>query len=357
MKQMLLVTLLAAAPAANKIEPDDVVPNAAGVCLAEVVSMTEYDDRSGDGDAGIEVELRPIRSSGYVMNVFWIHTGHSPWVPLNRRSKEFPGPIRPNSIAVRKRYWIAFSSVHDWNKHGQGIIAFWNENDASVKDRLEAAIKSNRYEWSPQFHPESGLTHSHKMNDSKSELTVRVERDRKVLWETKLSRSPPSSLKLPRDQDPPPYRRYTMPESPISIETEAGKYRLRARTVTTLSRKNDFELPLGDYGVSREYDLESGKLLAFRIRLNRDVFPFFRVQMVQDYDPHTGNNIRETREDLLETGGKAVGENKDAWWRKIERTYEAKSGKLKSEEYSRNAEINISPKESEYRWVKINKPK
>ena len=45
---------------------EDLAPHAAGVCLARVIKIKEFDGRPADGPMGLQVSLRPVRASGEV---------------------------------------------------------------------------------------------------------------------------------------------------------------------------------------------------------------------------------------------------------------------------------------------------
>jgi hypothetical protein len=75
------------------------------------------------------------------------------------------------------------------------------------------------------------------------------------------------------------------------------------------------------------------------------------------YDLASGKRVRERRQDSLESGGKAVGNDDERWLRRIERTFDVKTGKVVSEDYYRHGTIVQSPGASRSAWIKIGKQK
>lgn len=362
MQQLLLLILIGvagcsetdstAATAQNTkaAETPDVVPNAAGVCLAEVVAMTKYDHTGADGNAGLRASLRIVRSSGLFQESIDIVTkygGLGP--PGSEYPKTFPGPVRPDSISVGKRYWFAFSSRNQWDKHPQGVIAFWQEWDATVKNQLDEAIKNDRYGWSPQFEPTSGLTYGHKVDEKKKEWSIRVERNRKMLWETTLSGKRSGRWRAWTVES-----QGNMLEIPETIRN-GGAMGLLAETELTLADGNEYELPGGDYFVQHFFDLENGQRLATVV--SKAMKYGDNPLAFQAYDRTSGKKVYDRRDQVLETGGKALGGREEQWWRRTVRRFDAKTGNVASEEVFRYVTIIESPGVTRSGWLKIEQMK
>ncbi len=61
-----LIALAFAADGAAPTDLDVLAPHASGVCLAEVLRLSRYDERPRDGNMGVRVRFRAIRSSGQI---------------------------------------------------------------------------------------------------------------------------------------------------------------------------------------------------------------------------------------------------------------------------------------------------
>jgi hypothetical protein len=102
--------------------------------------------------------------------------------------------------------------------------------------------------------------------------------------------------------------------------------------------------------LTQALDADTGKVAAVWVS-RFDLSPTAAPSVVQYLAPDTGAVRREERLDLLETGGLAAGAGKEQWLRKLVRTYDPKTGQLKSEETFR---WTASPEGSKY--VPVNKP-
>jgi hypothetical protein len=321
-------------------------PHAAGLCLAEVTDLKTFDTRPSDGPRYVRVALRVRRRSGAVPDHLSIITAYGgigpPGAPRAPRLK----PLRPDSLQKGERYWFAFASVHDHDRHPQGVINFWPEKSPAAK-ALDAAVRSDALAWSPQYYPKLGVSYGYKPEPAQDRWRVRVEKGGKILWETvlpgKKSERYAAWYLFPRD---------SVADLQWADRTATDTF-LVAETGTALGKDNEYGLPAGKYYVSTAYDVDTGKRAAARVALlqDSDVECVFRA-----YDLKSGKVRREHRYDWLETGGKAVGAKTDSWLRRVERTFDVTTGRVTREEAFRHAQVEVAPGVQESRWVRVAKP-
>jgi hypothetical protein len=120
---------------------DSLAPHATGVWLVEVVECVEYDGRPGDGNKGVRVKLRGVRGIGQFREVIDVITEFGGLCPPGRTHPQLPLLIRPDTLQAGQQYWIAFASVHEWEKYPQGVINYWPKGDETVEKTLEEAVR------------------------------------------------------------------------------------------------------------------------------------------------------------------------------------------------------------------------
>jgi hypothetical protein len=315
-----LLLALAAGPA-----PDDLAPHAAGVALVEVVSVTERDTRPMDGDLYDEVKLRVVRGSGEVPETVLVvkaRGGISP--PGSRKPPPPKFSLKPGALQKGRRYWLAFASPYDYEAYPEGVIAVWPEGDPKAANVLDGAVKADRWEWHPLYHPKVGLTCGRLIEPDKKRWRVRVEKGDEVLWET------------------------TIPGTPSKRAHAWGFLGgvLVAETALTLDAGNEFDLPAGPYYLSTSFDPDTGKRLAASVTVLQDSHV---VRVRREYDPETGRHFREERFDRPKSGGRAVGAKTDDWYRKVSRTFDPETGKVTAEAVFRWDDT----KSGDERWVEV----
>lgn len=322
--------------AAGPPKVDDFAPRAAGIALVEVAAIEEYDARPMDGEAGVRFKLKLIRGSGDVPATVTVITAYGGLRPDGSEPKPAKpsGPVTVDALKKGQRYWFAFASNHEWEKYKQGVIGFWPETDAKA-EALEVAIKADAYRWHPQYDSQTNLAYGHILE--KGKWRVRAQRDERVLWEHEIPGTKVDS-----------YASWGLSNSTggeLTVEMPKSGKLLMAETSARLEKDNEFQLAAGTYWVRTGFDPETGKRLAAWVRRPQHS----HVGLVnRAYDPGTGKPKREQRFDFPQTGGKAVGSKTDAWYRKIERTFDA-TGELTKEETFRYDQ------EQADRWVKIAK--
>jgi hypothetical protein len=232
---------------------DAVAPDAAAVGLAEVTELREVDGRPADGDLMVVAELRYLQSSGDVPDTLHIVKAHGGLRPPSARSVEppLPGPLHADSLVKGRRYWFAFSSQYEYasGKYPQHVIGFWDE-EANESHVLAAAVRERRFDWDPQYDPNTGLTHRHRSSPEQKEWTVRVHRGDRLLWEKTIQ-----GVKSDRYRAWGfiPARQWEAPPG------EADEPFLLAESAQTLAAENEFGLPAGEYYVKHAYAASSGR--------------------------------------------------------------------------------------------------
>src|SRR5260221_14048748 len=108
---ILMVALAFAVEEAVPTELEALVPHASGVALVEVVELKDFSRGGFDGDNGVGVRLKILRSSGQVAEAISIVTEYT---GLRQGQPPKPnGPVWPDSFKKGQRYWVAFASAHE----------------------------------------------------------------------------------------------------------------------------------------------------------------------------------------------------------------------------------------------------
>jgi hypothetical protein len=327
---ILLAIPLSASAADPKVE--EFAPHATGVALVQVVKIEKYDERSTDGNKGLRFKLKRVRGTGEFRDTIDVVTEFGGF-----RGGEVPkpsAPVKVDSLKKGERWWFAFATNWEYEKHNQGVIGFWPEKDAKAAT-FEAAIKADAYKWHPQYHPELKLTYGRLIE--KDKWRVRVEKQGKTLWEKEFPGKPASDLY--------PYSLY-QGTGELNLKMPKCGHILMAETSTRLEKDNEFGLPAGPYHVGTGFDPETGKRHGVWARPLPEGPNVPRVN--REYDPDTDKPKREQRFDVPLTGGKAVGAKTEDWYRMIARTFDA-TGKVTKEETFRHDQDADPDK----RWVKV----
>jgi hypothetical protein len=154
-----------------------------------------------------------------------------------------------------------------------------------------------------------------------------MERDGKLLWEADL---PGEKYKTAYDQE---FRFLNRSQLPGGLgyekDNRSGKY-LFAETMIRLEDGNGYQLPGGKHRLKYALNADTGKTAAIWVSRFEKATPS-EVSVIHYFDLQTHKVQREVRYDFLEKGGVAAGGKEEPWLRKIERTYDAESGKLQAE--------------------------
>jgi hypothetical protein len=318
----------------------ELAPNASGVALAEVVEVKPFDERPGDGNAGVRFKLKLIRGSGHFQDTVAVETAFGGLRPPGDVPKP-SAPLKANSLKKGGRFWFAFASSHEWEKHNQGVIGFWPENDSIVAEILEATVKKDVLKWSPQYDPELKLSYGHIIE--KDRFRVRVEKAGQVIWEQEIAGKmigPEFAFGLTGA--------HGFPET-IPAKLPASGRILCVKSLTNLAKDNEYELPAGKYSIEYGFDPESGKRYAVWLTLHLVKTGGIVDALHREYDPVLGKPKRDDRFEDLKSGGNRVGAKTEAWFRKVSRTFDPATGNVTSEEiYWFDKDV-----EFEKRWVKV----
>lgn len=257
-------------------------PNAQGLWLVEVTAKDEFDERPSDGNKGVRVKLRPVRGSGGFQDTLNIVTAYGGL--RQGPASALPEFIYPETFEVGSKYWIAFASVHDLERHRQWVVNFWDEMpEAAMLAALERAVKEDDYGWSPTYDPATGLSYGWKSDaKNKSSWNLRVRRAKKVLWE-----KPVGGEQGERE----PYLFKWHGAKTLALQSPKCGKMLVIQTKRSLEKDNEYGLPAQKVVVRVTYDPATGAILCERLaRPGPDVMILRR-----DYDPKTGRVVAEKK--------------------------------------------------------------
>jgi hypothetical protein len=301
------------------------------VSLAEVTDLTERDPlKSGiaDGNDDTLVALKPLRGSGEVPESIVIVRK---WGGFGARLSP-PDPLNPPPFKKGSRYWFIWSSVNDvyWHR----ILMWWPEDDvaAPVKE-MEAAIKADRYAWSPQYLPDVSLFYGRKVDAEKRHTAVRVTKGDKTLWEKTLPGLPSGRLDAWHVYEK--QHLYDLKE----VDAPEDQRFLSVGTDVDLPQANEFDQPEGAYYANWRLDLGTGRVAVATVGASQ----FHSVYTLNRYSLETGRLVFQSVNTPLPSGGKAVGADEEGWWRQVQRTYDPKTGEKTSEEVFRLAGPRMEP--------------
>jgi hypothetical protein len=281
------------------------------VVLAEVGEITRFNRGAADGPAGEGVTLKVIKSAGEkVVGISILQSGGGRGPPGVVRSVTH-GPLYPNPLEVGKRYWFVFDGSQDVDKYPQRVIAWWPEGAAPTK-ALEEALGAERFLWHPRSTPGGERWAGYRMDGA--QWTLRVWTKERKLWEKTFEGLRGDRLNLWEV-----YANREVPERQI----------VAAVWESTLAANNSLGVPAGTYTLYSRFDLETGKLVG-----NRASQESAGISVEQELSLKTGKVTFETREEYFKTGGIAVGEGQEGWYRTTETRYD-EDGKKISEEFFR----------------------
>lgn len=315
---------------------ENIAPHAAGVCLAEIIDLTEVDDRPSDGSLYLRVKLQILNGSGKRLDELCIIKapgGNSPEGSINAPSRAV---VVPDSLEVGQRYWLAFGSSHLINGNPTGLLGAWPEDDRRIGKACAAAVAADYYEWQPEYHPPTDLSYGYLVNTRPPQLRIHVERDGTTLWEKVLPGE--------RTERYLSWGLWQTSATEFQESTSLPSMMLVAETATALTKSNEYELPSSTYYVRNAYDPEDGNRLFSWV----SVATTGQVDLVhREYDFQTGELRGERRFERFETGGLEVDAAEERWWRKVVRRFDA-NGRIEEESVYRYDESQAHEK-----WVKI----
>jgi hypothetical protein len=269
---------------------DQLAPHAKGLCLAEVLDITEHDSRPSDGNLDLHVKLRVLKGSGEVHDFIYIILDVGGAGPGPRPI--LPDFLRRDSFTKGNQYWIAFASFENYEQHPQGVVNYWPKGkNAEVEKVLADAVRADVYRWSPRYDPKTKLTYGRLVDEmaegdeeDEDQWRIQVQREGKILWETVV----PGTISK---------RSFSWTLDPSADANFPGKVppcgkMLVAETARRLPVENEFGLPPQMVYVQTGYDPETGVRLTARVTRHQDgdVLLLYR-----EYDAKTGAVEKETR--------------------------------------------------------------
>jgi len=288
---------------------------ASAVCLAEVKKIRMEDNRPADGPWLDVVELRIVESSGAAPERFGIALGDSgmhpppPYVPH--------GPLYPNPLKEKLRYWFVFDGSKDWKKYPQGVVAWWPE-DGAPTEILKEAIAGDLFKWHPTFDAGTSRFYGYRVDAAKREWSARVWTKEKVLWE----RTAKGTF------DPQGYAAWSLHErkdwGPYERSEGSGKM-LATCAKVLFERDNAFGLPAGDYLVNEGLDFDTGKVVVAIVNNPIPGVSCIERQMSLE----TGKTTQAMRDELVQGAAGA-----ESWIRSTVRTFD-EEGRITSEKVYR----------------------
>jgi hypothetical protein len=329
---------------------DSLFPHARGVFLAEVTSITERDERPGDGDLYDRVDLRILHATGSALGWLQIVKASGGLMVFHDSSAARPPPpphftIAPGELKAGRRYWFvtAPSRVEGYPR---GVAHYWPADSAGVPLVIERALEQDAYRWHPDFWPDPGITVGWVDEPGDSISRVRSWAGSRLLWERRLPRlihDDYAAWYVHSGSELGEFRPPGLPDSAHVLMTEVRAH---------LGSNNRFGLPAGSWRIHHVLDLWTGRIVSSRVRVDQtpDVERVF-----QAYDSRTDRVTYERIQDFLRAGGASVGAE-DPWLRRIERWFDLGTGRLTREEVSRFAQVREGLG-SRSAWLKVDHDK
>lgn len=314
---------------------DSLAPGASGVFLAEVSRISEHDERPSDGELYQRVALSSLRSSGATrasLELIRATSGMAtPWNMGRPAPPKARFSVKPDDFQAGRRYWFVTASDLD-PRYPQGIAGCWSAESTQVAVLFERAVEQDAYAWHPEIWPSGTVTGWFDDSDHSSS-TVRMWQAGRLRWQHRLDgllthRAAEAWDVLRADHlgnlRPPAY--------------PAGALLLLAEVRTVMDSSNSFGLPARSWIVQHLLDVETGQLVASRVRADHNG-DFERVYQMYDAD---GRIVYERIQDLLSAGGKSVGADREDWLRRYERWLDPRTGRVTQEQIRRYATIPTS---------------
>lgn len=267
---------------------EKLVPRAAGVALVEVAETEEVDMRPGCGNLELRVRFRVLRKTGDVADNISIVKAFGGLRPHGSPTPKHYGPVKLDTFEKGKRYWVAFSSRHDWRRYPQRVVESWPE--LARPELLERAVDTDHYRDRPQYDPETGLTHGDLPGDDGKSTRVRMERDGAPVWEVNVP-----GVMDDRSRVSNTWRFVHRSHSPMMLqEADGAGWFLMMEMAVDLPAGNEFSLAPRKYRVLYLLDAETGRTASVRVS-RFDNSPESTAMIVRYFDPTTKAIKREIR--------------------------------------------------------------
>ncbi len=318
---------------------------ASGVCLARVTEIEELNEIPSDGDHWFKVTLQPIQSSGMTLPFLYLvkeHGGHLPPEAINT-SREGPCVLRYDSLQVGEKHWFLFSNDVDRSQYPPQVAGWWRHRDRDVPQAIKRAVTEDRFRHSPQWDPALNVVYESQESPKKSTFGVQV-RDADSLASNAIYiqaelEGQLTQLQLAHWNNWPEF------EPPADQDFHF----LVIDFVGELREGHSFQTKSGTYPQRILWNPLTGD------RLGHWVYSPQKRSLLVAYQQHlpSGQKIIESRFELLTDGGKMVGADTDAWYRKTTIRYQ--DGKPVTEATFRHQYIHTGDENSDasYYWEPV----
>ncbi len=331
-------------------DAEKMLVRASAVCLAEIASLEELDERSSDGDHWIKASLKVLQSSGDIPEFLILIRNHGGLRPPEAVDElVLPSKLRYDSLRAGERHWFAFGS--DWNRaeYPWRVTGWWPDGADNLPRVVVEAARADRFARRPEFDKQSGLIVDWKEDADDPSVTIRVVEESEVIWQRTVAGRADRRLNVLQVFHPP---------YPFSNEMRwpdgKAEHSLVLKTIGPLNKGDDLALPPGDYRQQHGFDLRTGRPLGIVIaEHNASWIPRGFVQL----DLDTGRRTVIAEIGHRKTGGLDVGAETDVWLSKTERRYDPESGALLSTEAFRYGSIkNADGVHERNGWILIQPP-
>jgi hypothetical protein len=319
--------------------------HASGVCLARVTQIEEFNEIPSDGDHWFKVSLQPIQSSGITLPYLYVvkeQGGNFPPELMNA-SRDGPSVLKYDSLRVGEKHWFIFSNDVDLWQYPPQVAGWWPHRDRDVPQAVKRAVAEDRFRNSPQWDPTLNVVYEPQKDTKQDNFTVKV-RDADSLASDAIYmqatfRGQITELKLAHWNNWPEFEPPTDQEFGFLVLDFVGE----------LPDGNSFQLKPGIYPQRILWNPLTGDPLGHWIYSPQKPSLLMAYQQYRS----SGQKVIESRFELLTVGGKMVGSDSDAWYRKTTTRYEDNKPVAEStfrHQYIHTGEENA---DSSYYWEPI----
>jgi hypothetical protein len=231
---------------------DEAMAKASALTLVEVAGIKEIDNRAADGDVSDKIELKVVRGSGVALPEIEIIKATAGFNPQHDTKSH--DPYHPHAFKVGDKIWILKAGAKA--RYSHDILMWFRADDKECPtEKFEAAVKENRYAWSPQVVPGSEFSYGYKIDMDKSVIHVRVMRGEKEVWQKEVKYNgeqvayPDMVVQL-----------WEKGEGPTPVDGDDSTRLITIDTWYNLAEGNEYKAPRGKHHITWAFDFASGKL-------------------------------------------------------------------------------------------------
>jgi hypothetical protein len=231
---------------------DEAMAKASALSLVEVAGITQHDNRAADGPLSDKIELKVVRSSGVALPEIEIIRAESGFNPQHDTKSH--DPYHPHAFKVGDKIWILKAGAKA--RYSHDILMWFRADDKECPaEKFEAAVKEDRYAWSPQLVPGSEFSYGYKIDMDKSLIHVRVMKGEKEIWKKEVKYNgeqvayPDMVIQL-----------WNKGEGPEPVDGGDTTRLITIDTWYNLAEQNEYGAPRGKHHITWAFDFESGKL-------------------------------------------------------------------------------------------------